>query len=283
MICHRVLQLGGFYIWTYAYSLMRKSGMLYEKMKAADKAVSGTSKGAVDGNGWVRCKAGDGIEKDMEAPLLSSKSLSDEGTASTEQKLITTDTFSSGKLADSKLNFLGRAKEYIVRLAVELITPPTVAAILGLIFGATLWLKSLIIGAAAPLRVVQDSIQLLGDGTIPCITLILGGNLTQGGIRKSRLKFSVILAVLFLKYTIIPASGLAVIIAAGKLGFLAEDPLYRYTLLLQYTLPPAMNIGTMAELFDVAREECSVLFLWNYLVCAFALTIWSTVYMWFLS
>lgn len=82
--------------------------------------------------------------------------------------------------------------------------------ILGLIFGATTWLRNLIIGESAPLRVIQDSVKLLGwvstlfyvsysvmllcfvvkktdpgyvtrrDGTIPCITLILGGNLTQG-------------------------------------------------------------------------------------------------------
>lgn len=86
--------------------------------------------------------------------------------------------------------------------------------IVGLIVGAVTWLRNLMVGEGAPLRVIQDSIQLLGyvsfinfqnllahktsiakyiyiynqvtaevvcrDGTIPCITLILGGNLTQG-------------------------------------------------------------------------------------------------------
>lgn len=42
-------------------------------------------------------------------------------------------------------------------------------------------------------------------------------------------------------------------------------------------------IGTMTQLFDVAQEECSVLFLWTYLVAAFALTFWSTVFMWILT
>lgn len=41
--------------------------------------------------------------------------------------------------------------------------------------------------------------------------------------------------------------------------------------------------GTMTQLFDVAQEECSVLFLWTYLVAALALTGWSMVYMWILS
>lgn len=39
----------------------------------------------------------------------------------------------------------------------------------------------------------------------------------------------------------------------------------------------------MTQLFDVGQEECSVLFLWTYLVAAAALTAWSTVYMWILS
>lgn len=39
----------------------------------------------------------------------------------------------------------------------------------------------------------------------------------------------------------------------------------------------------MTQLFDVAQEECSILFLWTYLVAALALTVWSTIYMWILS
>lgn len=85
---------------------------------------------------------------------------------------------------------------------------------MGFIFGAITWLRNLLIGDNAPLRVIQDSIKLLGyviklkpmfslcsfycfiktltdglevvcrDGTIPCITLILGGNLIQGNLER---------------------------------------------------------------------------------------------------
>ncbi|KAG6392638.1 hypothetical protein SASPL_146862 [Salvia splendens] len=44
---------------------------------------------------------------------------------------------------------------------------------------------------------------------------------------------------------------------------LPTDPLFRFVLMIQFTLPPAMNIGandvvlgTMTQLFDVAQEEC---------------------------
>ncbi|KAF3627996.1 putative MLO-like protein 8-like [Capsicum annuum] len=122
-----------------------------------------------------------------------------------------------------------------------------------------------------PSRVIQDSVKLLGDGTIPCITLILGGNLTQD-LRKAKVR-----------YIFSPLIGFLVLKAAAKFGFLAANPLYKFVLMIQYTLPPAINIGTMTQLFDVAQEECSVLFAWTYLVAAFALTIWSTLFMWLLS
>jgi len=35
-------------------------------------------------------------------------------------------------------------------------------------------------------------------------------------------------------------------------------------------------VGTMAQLFDVGNEECSVILLWTYSAAAIALTAWST-------
>lgn len=41
--------------------------------------------------------------------------------------------------------------------------------------------------------------------------------------------------------------------------------------------------GTMAQLFDVGNEECSVILLWTYSAAAIALTAWSTFLLWVLS
>lgn len=130
------------------------------------------------------------------------------------------------------------------------------------------------------------------------------------GLRSSTLKPLIIIAVVCVRFIALPAIGIWIVKAASSLGFLPSDPLYHYVLMVQFTLPPAMNIGkyfpplfdsllsgfklcetlkcndfagTMTQLFDVAQEECSVLFLWTYLVAAVALTAWSTVYMWILS
>ncbi|XP_073295679.1 protein PIN-LIKES 7-like [Primulina huaijiensis] len=245
------MALGAFYIWTYTYHLIRSAGVKYRAIQL--------------------------IVDDRESTEEPNKDLE----ASNEDSLLLN---GSHHKTESKENptlwnqILGISH----KIWEELLSPPVVAAVIGLMFGGVTWLRNLIIGDNAPLGVIQDSIKLLGDGTIPSITLILGGNLTQG-LRKAKLKPSVIITVICVRYIILPVIGIGVVKAASHLGFLPSDPLFHFVLLIQFVLPPAMNIGTMTQLFNVAQAECSVLFLWTYLVAALALTGWSTVFMWLLT
>jgi hypothetical protein len=251
------MALGGLFIWTYTYSLMQKSGKLYHKMQS--KSIQCPADSDEEAPLPTSVKPGEHREESqMEAPLLSCQS----------------------EVADK--GFWTNVKDTIHQFIEELMAPPTISAMTGFVVGLVPWLKSLIIGSGAPLKVVQDSLQLMGDGTIPCITLILGGNLTQG-TRKSKLDRTVIIAIVCIRFVILPLIGIAVVYSAYGVGFLPHDPLYRYVLMVQFALPPAMNIGTMSQLFDVGQEECSVIFLWTYVVAAIALTTWSTVFMSVLS
>ncbi|CAI9753318.1 unnamed protein product [Fraxinus pennsylvanica] len=247
------MALGGLYIWTYTYHLIRTSAAKYKQILADEESSKEPNKD---------------LEGNEKTHLLN-------GTTKHDREPSTIEAQKEAQLWKQILGFLHKILE-------ELLAPPTIAAIFGFIFGAVTWLRNLIIGENAPLRVIEDTVELLGDGTIPCITLILGGNLTQG-FRKARLKPVTIIAVLCVRYILLPIAGIGVVKAASHLGFLPSDPLYHFVLMLQFTVPPAMNIGTMTQLFDVAQEECSVLFLWTYLVAAVALTVWSTVFMWILS
>lgn len=64
-------------------------------------------------------------------------------------------------------------------------------------------------------------------------------------MRKSNLSGqpSVIVAVVMVKFIMLPIIGILVIKGASYLGVLPDDPLFKYTLLLQFAIPPAMNIG----------------------------------------
>lgn len=262
------MALGGFYIWTFTYQLIMNSSLKFKALKAAEEEAFKEPNKDLETN--EKSYLLDNNSQDQ-LPITVPKSTENQTKSRIVADIETTKGSSWSKIVGAAHTFLE-----------ELMAPPTLGAILGFLFGSVTWLKGLVIGDAAPLRVIQDSIKLLGDGTIPCITLILGGNLTQG-LRKANVKASSIIAVVSVRYIFSPLIGIGLVRSAAYLGFLPADPLYHFVLMLQYTVPPAMNIGTMTQLVDVAQEECSVIIMWTYLVAALALTIWSSIFMWLLS
>ncbi|RHN41829.1 putative membrane transport protein [Medicago truncatula] len=262
------LALGGIYIWTFTYQLIRQSSVKYKAFKAAELLkIANTD---LDTNAETQLLKGNDNVGDTENQILVDQALS--------------------TVPNSK-SFMCRMVETSSHVLKEIMSPPTIATkfhplfndqYLGFLFGGVKTLRNLIIGQDAPLKVIQDSIQLLGDGTIPCITLLLGGNLTQG-MRSSSIKPLVLISIIIVKLFLLPVIGFFVVKAAANLGFLPLDPLFQYVLIIQYVLPPAMNISTMTQLFDVGTEEFSVILLWSYGAAAIALTLWSTFLLWSLS
>ncbi|XP_051114885.1 protein PIN-LIKES 7-like isoform X1 [Andrographis paniculata] len=259
------MAIGSFYTWTYTYHLIQSAKAKYCAMLGnADESSK---------------EANNGTEANETASLLLNLD---------ERVVIPSNVAGDDKIILDKKNLEHSATLWTYtstifhRLAKELKAPPVLAAILGFLVGAISFLRNLIIGDTAPLRALNESITLLGDGTIPCITLILGGNLTQG-ISKAQVGPMVVMTVIGIRYLILPVTGIFVVKVASYLGFLPSDPLYHFILMIQFALPPGINIGTMTQLFDVAQEECSMLYLWTYLVAAFALTGWSIFLMWILS
>ncbi|KAJ7521297.1 hypothetical protein O6H91_19G046500 [Diphasiastrum complanatum] len=104
--------------------------------------------------------------------------------------------------------------------------------------------KGLLYGQYAPLRFVADAITLLGNATIPSMNLLLGGNLTQGS-HSSNLKISIIVGVVLTRLVILPSIGILVIKVVSLTGILPPDPLFTFVLLLQFTMPTAINIGNL--------------------------------------
>ncbi|CAI9272201.1 unnamed protein product [Lactuca saligna] len=262
------MALASLYIWTYTFQLIKRSGSKY--MKEVEELPQEPNKdlNANEKTGLLNGKSQEYIDVVVPLSYATSEDTQIQPSVNKDEKK---DESFSGKLVDV-LNVLLE----------KLMAPPTLGSIVGLIFGATPWLKKLVIGDDAPLRVIQDSVTLLGDATIPCITLILGGNLIHG-MKRTSIRPIIIITIICVRFVILPIVGIFVIKTAARLGLLPDDPLFSFVLLIQYTVPPAMNISTMTQLFNVGQEECSVLTMWSYLAAAFALTAWSTVFMWILT
>lgn len=139
------------------------------------------------------------------------------------------------------------------------------------------------IGENAPLRVFRESAELIGGGAIPSVTLIMGGNLITGLRGGASVQPSVIAGIVAVRYILLPSVGTVLIKTAVRFGIIQPDPLYQFILLLQYAVPPAMNIGTITQLFGVGESECSVIFVWVYALASVAVTVWSAFFMWTLS
>ncbi|XP_058736708.1 protein PIN-LIKES 7-like [Vicia villosa] len=262
------LALGGVFVWTFTYQLIRQSSMKY-KAFVADELLK-VANADLDTNVKTQLLKGNDSVGDAESQIL------------VDQGLTTVPNTKS---------FMHKIMEGSSQILKEVMSPPTIATkfhlvfhdqFLGFLFGGVKWLRSLIIGQDAPLKVIQDSIQLLGDGTIPCITILLGGNLVQG-MSSTSIKPLVLICIIIARFFCLPAIGFFIVKTAANLGFLPLDPLFQYVLVIQYALPPAMNISTMAQLFEVGTEEFSVILLWTYGASAIALTLWSTFLLWSLS
>ncbi|CAJ1942193.1 unnamed protein product [Sphenostylis stenocarpa] len=237
------LALGGVFIWTYTYQLMRNTSLRYKAFEAAEILKIPNKR----------------LDADAETGFLKQNG----GYAEDTENQILVDRGTSLLPIDGEKSLWHRTMETVGQILAELMSPPTVATLLGFLFGGVKWLRNLIIGHDAPLRVIQGSIQLLGDGTIPCITVLLGGNLTQA-MDSSGIQPLILICIIVARLVLLPAIGLFVVKGAANFGLLPLDPLFQYVLVMQYALPPAMNISTMAQLFDVGTEEFSVILLWTY-------------------
>lgn len=160
--------------------------------------------------------------------------------------------------------------------------PSTIGAIAGFIIGVISPIRNFIIGSSAPLHVVEESASMLGEAAIPTVTLIMGANLLKG-LKGTNTPVWTVVGIVAVRYIFLPLLGVAVVKGVIHLSLVHSDPLYQFVLLLQYALPPAMNIGTIAQLFGFGESECSVIMLWTYALASIAVTLWSTFFMWLVS
>jgi hypothetical protein len=71
----------------------------------------------------------------------------------------------------------------------------------------------------------------------------LDNQLVIAGLRRASIKPVIIITMIIVRFMILPMIGILVIKTATSLGLLPSDPLFSFVLLIQYTVPPAMNIS----------------------------------------
>ncbi|PIN08565.1 putative membrane protein [Handroanthus impetiginosus] len=263
------MAIGAIYLWSYVYNIVRVSSSRSSKgveisNSSAGKSTKESSSSPSEGS-WTE-------------PLLSSSGFTG---AEDHESGFALPLENTPQVSGS--NKIKQRLEMLLKMNLKkLFAPSTIGAIAGFVVGLIPQIRKLMIGDIAPLRVVQDTALLLGDGAIPAVTLIMGGNLLKG-LKGSEIQKSIIFGILLVRYVALPLIGIGIVKGAVQLGLVHDNPLYAFVLLLQYSLPPAMNIGTITQLFGAGESECSVIMLWCYLLASVALTLWSTFFLWLVS
>ncbi|EXB56257.1 Uncharacterized transporter [Morus notabilis] len=259
------MAIGSIYLWSYVYNIVRISATSDKEFIRKDFPVSKAAK--------------ESSRPDLEGsiePLLSSTELEEPGDNSDRYVLPLTASEGRAEAAvpESHLGITHRFRMLVRKLNLKaLLAPSTTGTVVGFVIGLVPQIRKTLIGTGAPLRVIQDSASLLGDGAIPALTLIIGGNLVKG-LKGAGMQKSIIVGIIVARYVVLPFLGILVLKGAVHFGMVQSDPLYQFVLLLQFAVPPAMNMG---------ESECSVIMLWTYALASISLTFWSTVFMWLVA
>ncbi|KVI08705.1 Auxin efflux carrier [Cynara cardunculus var. scolymus] len=283
--------IGAIYIWTYVYNIIRAYG------NVSGKDLSKASTISIDCSG----KTLDMFNENYTESLLQTSRASFEGCEVQDDEYSDVEEQNSEFEDDEveKETGLTKIKQHFHMVLDKInlkmwLTPSTIATVLydsanhqehfivGLLIGVISPIRKLMIGDNAPLRVIDSSASLLGQATVPAMTLIVGANLFKG-LKKSGVGLWLVIGILVVRYVALPLVGIGIVKAAHRVGFVGSDSLYQFVLLIQYSLPPAMAIGTITQLFEVGESECAVIMLWTYVVAAIALTFWSTLFMWIMG
>lgn len=114
--------------------------------------------------------------------------------------------------------------------------------------------------------------------------LVLGGMLAEGPSSESALGLRTVIGVTVARLLVLPVIGMGIVGCADRMGVLiAGDRMYRFVLMLQYTMPSAILLGAIASLRGYAVREASALIFWQHLFALFSLSFYIVIYFELLS
>ncbi|XP_057425312.1 protein PIN-LIKES 3-like [Lotus japonicus] len=270
------MAIGAIFLWSYVYNIVRVYSCSYDVVEVNNNCTVGypVSQPEMKPENPSKCSQGTLVtavgssKTNANVNQLEIECTVPEGEAK---------SFTGENWAEKIMKRIKASSEKVQLKA--FLAPSTIGSVVGLIIGTVPELRRALIGDNAPLRVVQDSASMLGDAAIPSITLIVGANLLNG-LKKSSMPLRLIVGILVVRYVALPMLGVVIVKASVHFGFVHHDPLYQFVLLLQFALPPAINIGTITQLFGVGKSECSVILLATYGCASVSLTLWCSFFMW---
>ncbi|KAM7267453.1 hypothetical protein ACFE04_009619 [Oxalis oulophora] len=168
------------------------------------------------------------------------------------------------------------AKQTPIKIILQ---PPTIASLLAIIIGMIPQLKAFVYGEEAPLDFITDSLTIIAEAMVPLTMIVMGRMLAEGPNKKSRLGTPTTIGIIISRLLVLPVIGIGVVYLADRWNLLIDgDGLYRFVLLLQYSMPSAILLGAVASFRGYAvSEACAILF-WQYVLALFSLSFYISIF-----
>ncbi len=155
----------------------------------------------------------------------------------------------------------------------HLLSPPILSVLAGILVGVVPWLRGLLIGPGAPLALLTDTADLVGQATIPCALLLLGANLTDPDTQEAHLRTRDVIGVACGKLAVMPLFGCLLTVVCWKRGLIPHDPMFGLVLMLEAAVPPATNLIVMCQAHGKGEAAMSRLLVWSYIAAVPGLTV----------
>jgi predicted permease len=165
----------------------------------------------------------------------------------------------------------------------QLLSPPIMSAIAGIVIGTVPALNRLFVGPEAPAGILLETCELIGDGVIPCALLVLGANLADPPRSREKVPARALMAVWWGRLLLMPLFGCLYTLFLYRQGWLPNDPICALVLMVESAVPPATNLVVMCQLHEKGEAAMSRVLVSTYLVAVPTLTITVAMQLWILS
>ncbi len=162
----------------------------------------------------------------------------------------------------------------------KIFSPPVIGMLAGISVAMISPLKYFFCSSDGFLHPLYNATGIIGEATVPCALILLGGCLASGPVRNvvnKRTIFSVIL----IKLIIFPTIAVFYVLLLRHLGALPANMLASVVLVLEAASPPANNLVVMASVANPDIEDgMATIIFWTYLSSIISLTLTVVVAMW---
>jgi len=162
----------------------------------------------------------------------------------------------------------------------KIFSPPVISILAGVTAGMIPPLKNLFCSSDSLLYPLYKAAGIIGDATVPCVLILLGGCLAVGPVGKAINKRT-IFSVILIKLIIFPALAICYVLLLRHLGALPANLLASMVLVIEAGSPPANNLVVMASVANPDTEDgMATIIFWTYLSSIISLTLTIVAAMW---